>query len=148
MKFMSCCGQTRNAGQEDMFSCFVMVREGAFRRSSPQITSPSITSLSAGTFEQASAILPVRGLVKVQSPALEARALPSVAVAVVPTLCPLGCFLTVASLLTLEPPKAMVCPARVSLGLCRLYRPVQCGACPQECSGLLSLHLPWLQLSS
>lgn len=35
MKFMSCCGQTRDTDCEDMFSCFVMVREGAFRRSNP-----------------------------------------------------------------------------------------------------------------
>lgn len=44
---------------------------------------------------------------KGQSPALEARALLSIALVVVPTLCLLGCFLTVASLLTLEHPKAM-----------------------------------------
>lgn len=29
MKLMSHCGHTRNTGHEDMFSCFVMVREGA-----------------------------------------------------------------------------------------------------------------------
>lgn len=35
MEYMSCSGQTRDTDCEDMFSCFVMVREGAFRRSSP-----------------------------------------------------------------------------------------------------------------